>query len=43
MNSSDLKNVLLDESPLAAKVLQAAINRNPPMDSGDLQSVLDAQ
>ena len=43
MTSSDLKDILVDESPLTADVLQAVIDRDPCMDSSDLQLVLDAQ
>ena len=41
--TSALKDVLLANSPLSTAVLNAAINRQPPMNSGDLSKLLSAQ
>lgn len=40
VNSSDLKSILLDESPLSWTVLTEAINSSPPMNTSDLKDVL---
>jgi hypothetical protein len=43
LDSGTLKNVLVDNSPLSPAVLDAALNRNPPLAGSDLTNVLAAQ
>jgi hypothetical protein len=40
LDSSALKGVLINNSPLSTEVLGAALLRNPPLSASDLTSVL---
>ncbi len=43
MNTSDIKDVPINNSPLPSSILDQVIAGNLPMSPGNLQAVLDAQ
>jgi hypothetical protein len=43
MNSNNNRDVLIASSPLPTSILDQVIAGNPPMDSNDLEDVLDEQ